>query len=76
MSEIELNVKNLSPELIKARVKIQDKLIILKKKLSEDNFFYVKNIFEKTLEKENLNFSKSTNYLVDNNIKNDIINLN
>ena len=76
MSEIELNVKNLSPELIQARDKIQDKLIILKKKLSEDNFFYVKSIFEKTLEKENLNLSKSKNYLFNNNIENKIINLN
>ena len=76
MSEIELNVKNLSPELIQARDKIQDKLIILKKKLSEDNFFYVKSIFEKTLEKENLNLSKSKNYLVNDNIENKIINLN
>ena len=76
MSEIELNVKNLSPELIQARDKIQEKLIILKKKLSEDNFFYVKSIFEKTLGKENLNLSKSKNYLVNDNIENKIINLN
>ena len=76
MSEVEINVKNLSPELKKAKMKLEEKLINLNKTLSSDNLKYVKNIFEKTLKNENENLKKNKDKLKDDSLEMNIINLN
>lgn len=76
MSEVEINVKNLSPELKNAKKKLEEKLINLNKTLSNENLKYVKKIFEKTLENENTKLIKNKDKLKDDILDNNIINLN
>ena len=61
MSSFELNIKNLSNELLEVKDKLELKLESMKLSgLSDENILYVKTLFEQVVEEENKSFN---NYL-------------
>ena len=58
MSSLELNIKNLSNELLEVKDKLELKLKSLKLSgLSDENILYVKTLFEQVVEEENKSFN-------------------